>query len=858
MISSGKMLFVPVAELTSQWKDQISILLGSCFQNSPSSFSNDYYLLSFTDTTQTTLQSVFSTTGDNTFQTIWDVCSSTYGKSSKAIKELLTWYFTNTPSVEKYRLYVDFYNSYWDQVINLYAGFGFFIVGIDNNSLLMEKNTEPVTDTKTEVIQQANAKRVEFFTNSSNRAYNVYYPAKKLLELKMQLVTRPREYSGIFLFDDKFHLSAIDNLSTGNLTFIDIYDYPTICSIDAYGVFHFHTHPKGSFLSQLISLPSDQDIAALFNKFLEKQFVKHYVFNEDGIFSIGFSIKSFDILWRFPFTLPTVKNIVLPIYFAIVHKMSTLLMEPLRTLGGKTLSEVSVNPQKQSELAINYYIEEVLKIKHPDYNHSLFDIKFWSNELLAKSDIVSDFIVRPREHLNVCPRDYKANPVEFPLLDKQVALLNKLDAYERKKLESCETENIIIPFNNRNERYDLWQYCNPYSFQNVGELFTIIGNDDEKFKNAQRLIEKSVPFNQLIGMLQGKDMADIELPSQLAQQYRQQSDLNILTRLSERMSARDVQLLSRLGEGGFGTIWTGQSVTHPEIKVAVKQFRDKLSSDAIREIGCYAILQATGSKYTPISYGVSMVNNVPQLSIDLFTTSLQSYKKDKTSVKYLSLIMDHTRTGLAEIHKCGIIHRDIKPDNILLKFQKTLLMQAVIADFGLASSYCSCRGGTRGYYAPEIFSSGSNTMKSDIWSLGISLVDACFPNNEYPERGTVPHKLRDILDLKRFQILENMMSGDPWARHDLRVEILPQPSSARPVKSSVKISTLDTKISQHAEDIANRYFEKTGEQPNNNISQAAVAIAQKWLNKKVTGVNDIAQQWKIIMALNGLIYLKPI
>jgi serine/threonine protein kinase len=190
-------------------------------------------------------------------------------------------------------------------------------------------------------------------------------------------------------------------------------------------------------------------------------------------------------------------------------------------------------------------------------------------------------------------------------------------------------------------------------------------------------------------------------------------------------------------------------------------------------------------------------------------------------------------------------------------------MQAVIADFGLASSYCPCRGGTIGYYAPEIFSSGSNTMKSDIWSLGISLVDACFPNNEYPERdqanrGIVPHKIRNILDSKRFQILENMISGDPWARHDLRIETLPQPHSTRVVTSSVKISTLDTKISQHAEDIANRYLEKTGEQPNNNISQAAVAIAQKWLNKKVTGVNDIAQQWKIIMVLNGLIYLKPI
>jgi len=81
--------------------------------------------------------------------------------------------------------------------------------------------------------------------------------------------------------------------------------------------------------------------------------------------------------------------------------------------------------------------------------------------------------------------------------------------------------------------------------------------------------------------------------------------------------------------------------------------------------------------------------------------------------------------GLAATHRIGVIHRDIKPGNILMRGD-----QALIADFGIAriadkrSTMVGTVIGTAHYMAPEQLLGGDIDHRADIWSTGVLLYQA--------------------------------------------------------------------------------------------------------------------------------------
>lgn len=101
----------------------------------------------------------------------------------------------------------------------------------------------------------------------------------------------------------------------------------------------------------------------------------------------------------------------------------------------------------------------------------------------------------------------------------------------------------------------------------------------------------------------------------------------------------------------------------------------------------------------------------------------------------------HVLSGLAEAHSRGIIHRDIKPGNILVSSSGTIK----IADFGLAqvavAPALTSEGmvvGTPAYFAPEVIQGQPADPRSDLFSLGATLVetltgDRLFEGDTYSE-----------------------------------------------------------------------------------------------------------------------------
>jgi serine/threonine protein kinase/Tfp pilus assembly protein PilF len=84
--------------------------------------------------------------------------------------------------------------------------------------------------------------------------------------------------------------------------------------------------------------------------------------------------------------------------------------------------------------------------------------------------------------------------------------------------------------------------------------------------------------------------------------------------------------------------------------------------------------------------------------------------------------------GIEAIHNAGVVHRDIKPTNVMLD-RSGLRLSVSIMDFGLARHYESdialskagALAGTRGYLAPELFRGHPPSRASDIFALGVLL-----------------------------------------------------------------------------------------------------------------------------------------
>ncbi|MFD1212732.1 protein kinase, partial [Arthrobacter sp. GCM10027362] len=87
-------------------------------------------------------------------------------------------------------------------------------------------------------------------------------------------------------------------------------------------------------------------------------------------------------------------------------------------------------------------------------------------------------------------------------------------------------------------------------------------------------------------------------------------------------------------------------------------------------------------------------------------------------------LLDPVVEGLSAAHRAGLIHRDVKPENVLMSSDGRIK----IGDFGLArasaaSSSTATLIGTVAYIAPELVANGAADARSDIYSVGIMLFE---------------------------------------------------------------------------------------------------------------------------------------
>ncbi|KUO16363.1 serine/threonine-protein kinase [Streptomyces dysideae] len=226
---------------------------------------------------------------------------------------------------------------------------------------------------------------------------------------------------------------------------------------------------------------------------------------------------------------------------------------------------------------------------------------------------------------------------------------------------------------------------------------------------------------------------------------------------SERLIAGRYRLLSPLGEGGMGTVWRARDeVLHRE--VAVKEVRapaglpgpdiERLYARLERE--AWAAARVANRNVVTV-YDVATEDGRPWIVMELVRGISLAELLDAEgplTPQRAAHIGAEVLAALRAAHEAGVLHRDVKPANVLLSNDG----RVVLTDFGIAtvegSSALTMTGeviGSPEFLAPERALGRTPGPQSDLWSLGVLLYAAVEGNSPF-RQDTPLSTLRAIVD----------------------------------------------------------------------------------------------------------------
>ncbi|KAK7945191.1 hypothetical protein WMY93_000919 [Mugilogobius chulae] len=245
-------------------------------------------------------------------------------------------------------------------------------------------------------------------------------------------------------------------------------------------------------------------------------------------------------------------------------------------------------------------------------------------------------------------------------------------------------------------------------------------------------------------------------------------------KLSNHLWTEGYKIIKKIGEGTFSEVVKTQSLKDGKF-YACKTMKQSISSleqannlrevQAMKRLSPHAnIIQLHELIYDKDSGTVSLICELMEMNIYEFIQgkTVASYVTQdnihlRTSCKFSkSPLPEHTVKhymyqlckSLEHMHSCGIFHRDVKPENILIK-QNVLKL----GDFGSCRSVYSSPPhteyiSTRWYRAPEcLLTDGYYSLKMDIWSAGCVFFEIMSLNPLFPGTNELDQvaKIHDVL-----------------------------------------------------------------------------------------------------------------
>ncbi len=248
------------------------------------------------------------------------------------------------------------------------------------------------------------------------------------------------------------------------------------------------------------------------------------------------------------------------------------------------------------------------------------------------------------------------------------------------------------------------------------------------------------------------------------------------------------EIVAELGRGGMGVVYKG---FEPALNrhVAIKTLADHLAADPgvverfMREARSMA--QLSDAHIVPI-YLVGDDKGLPYFAMEFVegeSVADRLKREGRLPAVEARRIVLQAAQGLAVAHEQGVIHRDIKPGNLLIAKRGVIK----VADFGIALAASDMHQkltgtgqlvGTPGYLSPEVCLGKPTDARSDIFSLGVVLFEMLTGRMPFLDESplglmlsVVQSNMPDVRELAAdvdeysVQILEGMVAKDPEARY---------------------------------------------------------------------------------------------
>ncbi|KAI9310811.1 kinase-like domain-containing protein [Dichotomocladium elegans] len=217
----------------------------------------------------------------------------------------------------------------------------------------------------------------------------------------------------------------------------------------------------------------------------------------------------------------------------------------------------------------------------------------------------------------------------------------------------------------------------------------------------------------------------------------------------------DFQNLKKLGEGAAGVVWTARYKPTGVVmakKTITVEAEPQLQRQILREL---SFLKTCESPHIVSFYGAFLDDSDTTIAICMEYCEGGSFEdiykraRDMHGVigeTVLARLAEAVCKGLIYLHSKSVIHRDIKPSNILMTRKGEIKLCDLGVSGELINSMAETFTGTQYYMAPERIQGATYSVQSDIWSLGLTIIEVAQNHPALPPPGQPHLSVFELLD----------------------------------------------------------------------------------------------------------------